>query len=51
MDYLEHYLDVIAAIESTAEKLSTPVRIEGYEPPRDYRLERLVVSPTPASSK
>ncbi len=47
MDYLEHYLDVIAAIESTAEKLNIPVRIEGYEPPRDYRLERLVVSPDP----
>ena len=47
MDYLEHYLDVIASIESTAQKLQMPVRIEGYEPPRDYRMERLVVSPDP----
>ncbi|MEI9921070.1 MAG: transglutaminase family protein [Bacteroidota bacterium] len=47
MDYLEHYLDTLACIESTAEKLSIPVRIEGYEPPRDYRIERLVVSPDP----
>lgn len=47
MDYLEHYLDVLASIEATAEKLDIPVRIEGYEPPRDYRIERLVVSPDP----
>jgi uncharacterized protein (DUF2126 family)/transglutaminase-like putative cysteine protease len=47
MDYLEHYLDLIASIEATAEKLNMPVRIEGYEPPRDYRMERLVVSPDP----
>lgn len=46
-DYLEHYLDLIASIEATAEKLNIPVRIEGYEPPRDYRVERLVVSPDP----
>jgi uncharacterized protein (DUF2126 family)/transglutaminase-like putative cysteine protease len=47
MDYLEHYLDLVASIEATAEKLNMPVRIEGYEPPRDYRMERLVVSPDP----
>lgn len=47
MQYLEHYLDVLASIEATAAKLQMPVRIEGYEPPRDYRLERLVVSPDP----
>jgi uncharacterized protein (DUF2126 family)/transglutaminase-like putative cysteine protease len=46
-DYLEHYLDLIASVEATAEKLNMPVRIEGYEPPRDYRMERLVVSPDP----
>lgn len=47
MHYLEHYLDVMASIEATASKLQMPVRIEGYEPPRDNRLERLVVSPDP----
>ena len=47
VDYLEHYLDLIASIEATAKKLHAPVRIEGYEPPRDYRMERLVVSPDP----
>ncbi|MFT4032904.1 MAG: transglutaminase family protein [Siphonobacter sp.] len=46
-DYLEHYLDLIASIEATAEKLQMPVRIEGYTPPSDYRLQKLVVSPDP----
>ncbi|MEO6547127.1 MAG: transglutaminase family protein [Ferruginibacter sp.] len=47
MDYLEHYLDIVASVEATAARLQMPVRIEGYEPPRDYRIERLVVSPDP----
>lgn len=47
MDYLEHYLDMVASIEATASKLKLPIRIEGYEPPRDYRMERLIVSPDP----
>jgi uncharacterized protein (DUF2126 family)/transglutaminase-like putative cysteine protease len=47
VEYLENYLDLVASIEMTAEKLHIPVRIEGYEPPRDYRIERLVVSPDP----
>lgn len=47
MDYLEHYLDLVASIEATSAQLGMPVRIEGYEPPRDYRMERLVVSPDP----
>jgi uncharacterized protein (DUF2126 family)/transglutaminase-like putative cysteine protease len=46
-EYLEHYLDVLAAIELTAQKLQIPVVIEGYEPPRDYRTEKLVVTPDP----
>jgi uncharacterized protein (DUF2126 family) len=47
LKYIEHYLDLVASIEATALKLKMPVRIEGYEPPRDYRMERLVVSPDP----
>ncbi|MEO8413306.1 MAG: transglutaminase family protein [Ginsengibacter sp.] len=47
MEYLEHYLDVIASIEAAAETLQIQVRIEGYEPPRDNRMERLVISPDP----
>ncbi|MBS1667751.1 MAG: transglutaminase family protein [Bacteroidetes bacterium] len=45
--YLEHYLDLLASIESAASNLNLQVRIEGYEPPRDNRMERLVISPDP----
>jgi uncharacterized protein (DUF2126 family)/transglutaminase-like putative cysteine protease len=45
--YLEHYLDLIASIEATAEKLKMPVRIEGYTPPSDYRMQKLIVAPDP----
>ena len=44
---LEHYLELVAAIEATAESLAMPIVMEGYEPPRDYRIERLMVTPDP----
>ncbi|MGR8998309.1 MAG: transglutaminase family protein, partial [Gammaproteobacteria bacterium] len=44
---LEHYLELVAAIEATAESLALPIVMEGYEPPRDYRIERLMVTPDP----
>lgn len=44
---LEHYLELVAAVEATAENLALPVVFEGYEPPRDYRIERLMVTPDP----
>ncbi len=44
---LEQYLHLIATIETTAAELKMPVVIEGYEPPRDYRIERLAVTPDP----
>lgn len=47
VSYFEHYLDLVTSVEATAARLNMPVRIEGYEPPRDYRIERLVVSPDP----
>ena len=45
--HLEHYLALINAIEAVAGELEIPVVLEGYEPPRDYRLERLNVTPDP----
>ncbi len=44
---LEHYLELTAAIEQVAARLETPVILEGYEPPRDWRLQRLMVTPDP----
>ena len=48
---LEHYLELVAAIEATAENLAMPVVLEGYEPPRDYRIERLMVTPDPGRNR
>ena len=39
LTYLEHYVALIEAIEDTAATLNMPVVLEGYEPPKDYRLK------------
>ena len=44
---LEDYLELTAAIEQTAAALGTPVLLEGYEPPRDPRLNSFRVTPDP----
>lgn len=44
---LDSYVDLIAAIENTSQDLSIPIVIEGYEPPRDPRIQKLLVTPDP----
>ncbi len=45
--YLEHYLDLIASIESTAKECNWSVFLEGYFPPLDWRLRHFSVTPDP----
>jgi len=44
---LEDYLDLVAAVEDTAAELELPIHLEGYEPPRDPRLNLIKVTPDP----
>ncbi len=44
---VEHYLDLIAAIEATAAESHLPLFIEGYPPPADWRLRHFSVTPDP----
>ncbi len=45
--YFEHYLELISALEVTAEALGFPIVLEGYEPPRDYRTKHFHITPDP----
>ena len=44
---LEDYIELLAAIEDTAEESRTPIVIEGYTPPKDYRLKQIKITPDP----
>ncbi|HEX9403806.1 MAG TPA: transglutaminase family protein [Steroidobacteraceae bacterium] len=44
---LEHYLEVVAAVEAAAEALAQPIILEGYEPPNDPRITNFRVTPDP----
>lgn len=45
--HLENYVSLIHAVEATASALQLPVVIEGYEPPKDPRLQKLLLTPDP----
>ena len=44
---LEAYLNLLSAIEQTAKSCRQAIRLEGYLPPRDPRLQSLSVTPDP----
>ena len=44
---LEDYLELLSAVEATAEELDVRIVLEGYPPPRDVRLQVLQVTPDP----
>ncbi len=45
--HLEHFVSLVEAIEDCAAELRIPVVLEGYDPPLDYRLKKLLVTPDP----
>ena len=47
LEKLEDYLDLLAAVEATAEAQAIQLVLEGYPPPRDPRLKLLQVTPDP----
>ncbi len=44
---LDDYLALVSAIEATASALQQPVRIEGYTPPNDSRINKFALTPDP----
>jgi uncharacterized protein (DUF2126 family)/transglutaminase-like putative cysteine protease len=47
LERLEDYLELVVALEETAKETGLPIILEGYQPPRDPRLNSLAVTPDP----
>ena len=47
VESLDHYVDLLNAVEATAAKLQRPIRLEGYPPPADPILVVIKVTPDP----
>ena len=47
LERLEDYLELVAALEATAQQLKLPIRIEGYTPPNDKRINKFAITPDP----
>ncbi|WP_458232909.1 transglutaminase family protein, partial [Roseateles sp. P5_E8] len=47
LEKLEHYLELLAALEIACEDTGFKIVLEGYPPPRDPRLKLLQVTPDP----
>jgi uncharacterized protein (DUF2126 family)/transglutaminase-like putative cysteine protease len=47
LDSAEIFLDLLSSIEATSKELKIPVILEGYDAPKDHRLESLKITPDP----
>jgi uncharacterized protein (DUF2126 family) len=47
LERAEDYLQLVSAVEATAAAMDLPVLLEGYEPPRDPRLNQFRITPDP----